>query len=591
MDKQLVNKKEIRTLMKLPPFPGNMIAGFTMGVLKIDKLNDIYNNNYKTNPLEMVESLFASRGNSLEYIDHELERIPETGPFIIVCNHPFGGWDGISLLKTILPLRPDIKVLTNFMLKKIEPLAPYFIGVNPFETHKNAKSSFAGLREMHKHLSDGHPVAFFPSGEVATKYKGMDRVTDRAWQNNILKFIYNANVPVIPIFFKGENSSLFHLFGKIHPLLRTVKLPSEMVRFKNKTISIRIGSPVTPKIKEDFDNYKLFGSFIRAKTFALNTRLTYFSSLLPDIPSDNIIEPSPKQKLINEINEIHSKAFLFELENMICYCTSKNNIPNIFREISRLREITFRQVGEGTGKSSDFDKYDEYYKHLFIWDKTEQQIVGAYRVGFGKEIFAKYGKKGFYTNTLFNIKNKFNSILKASFELGRSFVVSQYQRKTNSLFMLWKGILILLMKNTDYRYLIGPVSISNLYAHNSKALLVEYFKRNYGDMNLKSLVKPKLEFTYTLNNEQKLLLDYCGSDIRKIDKLIEEIDPNGMKIPVLLKKYVAQGGKIICFNIDPDFNFAIDGFMISDIKEIPDTYLKILAKEIDDPALIKRFGD
>lgn len=591
MDKKLVNNTELRTLMKLPPIPGNIVAGLTMRALKINKLNEIYQSNYNTIPREMVESLFASRGNSLEIIERELDRIPEKESFIIVCNHPFGGWDGIALLKAILPIRPDIKILANFMLKRIEPLAPYFIGVNPFETHKKAKSSLPGLREMYQHLNDGHPVAFFPSGEVATKYRGMDRVSDRSWQKNILKFIYNADVPVIPIFFKGENSSLFHLFGRVHPLLRTAKLPSEMVRFRNKTISMRIGSPVTPKVKEEFDNYKLFGSFIRAKTFALNTGVTYYSSLLTDTENNNIIDPTPKNNLIDEIDKINDKAFLFEMENMICYCSHKEDIPNIFREISRLREITFRQVGEGTGKSCDFDKYDDYYQHLFIWDKNEQQIVGAYRVGFGKEIFSKFGKKGFYTNTLFNINSKCNKILNQAFELGRSFVVSKYQKKTNSLFMLWKGILYLLMKNPDYKYLIGPVSISNLYAHNSKSLLVEYFKLNYGDSYYQTLIKPKFEFTYSLNNEQKLLLEYCGSDMRKIDKLIEEIDPNGMKIPVLLKKYVAQGGKIVCFNIDPDFNFAVDGFMISDISDIPETHLKLLAKEIDDPVLLERFGE
>jgi putative hemolysin len=591
MKNKLIDYKELRQMLKLPPFPGNCISKLFMSVLKLNKLNEAYNQTYSEDPLQMIDNLFELRGNKIDIIQRELDRIPKTGPFIIVCNHPYGGWDGISLLKTLLPIRQDIKILSNFMLRRIEPLKSYFLPVNPFETHKKAQSSFSGLKQMHQHLAQGHPLIFFPSGEVATRYKGMDRVTDKTWQANILKFIYKANVPVISVFIKGQNSFFFHFLGKIHPLLRTLRLPQEMIRFSNKTIRIRIGLATSPKTTEEFNNSQLYGSYIRAKTFALDIGFTSdFSENIMESVLE-IIEPTSKELLLNEINTIHATSYLFEFEQYVCYCASKKDIPNIYRELTRLREITFREVGEGTGKSADSDKYDAYYHHLFIWDKEALQLVGAYRIGFGKEIYQNYGIKGFYVHSLFKLRSNFAPYLIQSLELGRSFVTKEYQKKTNSLFMLWKGILYVLLKNPEYRYLIGPVSISNLYAHTSKVLLIDFFKNNYGDKDLSKMVKPRLEFKYTLNQNQKLLLNYCNNDLRKMDKLMEDIDPNGMRIPVLIKKYVAQGGKLLCFNIDPDFNYAIDGFVISDIKDIPEAHLKLLAKEIDDPELLNRFSE
>ena len=163
-------------------------------------------------------------------------------------------------------------------------------------------------------------------------------------------------------------------------------------------------------------------------------------------------------------------------KNYEVYIVPTLKITNILREIGRLREITFRQVGEGTNKKIDLDNYDIYYNHLFIWDKETQMIVGAYRIGKGDEILDTMGKRGFYISELFKIKEPFYPILRQGIELGRSWIRKEYQLKPLPLFLLWKGILKYLVDNPKYRYMFGPVSISNNLRELSSSNVIGYIE-------------------------------------------------------------------------------------------------------------------
>jgi len=283
-----------------------------------------------------------------------------------------------------------------------------------------------------------------------------------------------------------------------------------------------------------------------------------------------IIDPISKELQILEVKRLKPESFILEQGDFRVYIGHSKELENILQEIGRLREITFRAVGEGSNEAIDIDEYDLYYRHLFIWDHKNEQIAGAYRIGKGDEIMKEHGKKGFYTQSLFRYKDEFVPILEQTVELGRSFVAKDYQTKPLPLFLLWRGILHFLLQNEQYRYIIGPVTISNQYSGIAKWMIIEFIKRNFYNAELAEMVKPRTEFEVKNKDRDEKLLDALNfTDLGKLDKLISEIEPSESKVPVLLKKYLKQNAKIIAFNIDPKFNNALDGLMILDMNDLP----------------------
>jgi putative hemolysin len=355
--------------------------------------------------------------------------------------------------------------------------------------------------------------------------------------------------------------------------------------FKVKeTVHVRIGKPISPKQLAEFADSDQMLRYLRAKTYALGSPLKlkpfFFRNPLGFLSKpEPIVEPTPLDKLLTDLANIRSRDIICSMQNFEVFLSEAPQIPNILREIGRLREITFREEGEGTNHSIDIDEYDIHYNHLFIWDTEAQRIVGAYRIGKGKDLYDKFKIKGFYLHELFTIDKKFAPILKRSLEMGRSFIVADYQRKHISLLLLWKGILITVRKNPGYRYLIGPVSISNNFSNLSKELLVKVIMDNYFDHDLAKLIKPRRKFKAKLNDSELLLLPK-HNDIKELDLLIAEIESTHSKLPVLLKKYILQlNSKIIGFNVDPKFNNALDGFIIMDLEKVPAEVFKMVDKE------------
>ena len=367
-----------------------------------------------------------------------------------------------------------------------------------------------------------------------------------------------------------------------------------MLNKKNKVIKIRIGMPISVEEQKAHSDIERFGRFLRLKTYALGSTIDikkYFSySLKPAAKIEDVIPPTPQETIDCEVNKLMENYLLFKSKNFSVICAPSVEMPSIMTELGRLREITFREVGEGTNRSIDIDEFDLYYWQLFIWDEDEKKIVGAYRAGKGTEIINRYGIKGFYINSLFNIDKKFTPYLKESIELGRSFIVKEYQRKPLPLFLLWKGILYFLIKNPEYRYLIGPVSISNRFSSYSKELIISFMKSNYYDHDLAKNIKPKNMFRIKLSKENYDLIFNNSNDLSRLDNIIKDIEPEDYRMPVLLKKYVKLNGKIICFNVDPKFNDALDGLLILDLFQVPIDTITSLSKEINDKSLLERFN-
>ena len=592
---KILTSKDIAKTENLTLPDSTIIARTLLQIFKYNKLNKAYSEVHDKDPIVLVNLLIEQLEINFDIPEDDLKNIPSEGSFITVSNHPYRGIDSMLLFKIIYEKRKDFKIMANFLLQNIEPLRNIIIPVNTFETSKHPKSSFSGIKEAIKHVREGHCIGIFPAGEVSGHFEVSKIILDKEWQKPALKFIKNAGVSVIPLYFHGTNTRWVHLLGKINPILRSSKLPSELFNKKNRTIKIRIGTPITVKEQSDFKDISQFGRYLRARVYSLGSVLEvrkFFNkqSGKKKKHPEPIIEPVPSNKLAEEVNKVKPEYGLFSTRNYSVICAPTVAIPNIFNEIGRLREVTFREVGEGTNGSTDIDEYDFYYYHLFIWDNDAKKIVGAYRIGKGREILALYGIKGFYINSLFRLSIKFAPIMAESIELGRSFITQDYQRKPIPLFLLWKGIMVFLLKNSEYRYLIGPVSISNDLSGFSKSLIVEFVKTYFYDEEMAKYIIPRKIFVVKTDNiiDRKIFIDSSERDINKIERIILDVE-HGYKLPVLLKKYMEINGKIIGFNIDPKFNNCLDGLMILDLYDTPPDLIKGLSKEMNDISILERF--
>jgi putative hemolysin len=584
----LVSSKEISQVIGLQKlgFLGSFVGWIILRILRISAVNKIYDNNKNKSDLDFLNGILDDCKIKFEIPEEDLKRIPKEGPFITISNHPLGGIDGVLLLKLVTEKRADYKIVANFLLHRVAPLKPYVMPVNPFETRKDAKSSVAGIKSALLHLREGKPLGIFPAGEVSTHKDGKLNV-DKPWEEGAIKLIKKANVPIIPIYFHAKNSRLFYFLSKFSDTLRTAKLPSEVIQQRGRVIKVRIGKPISVKDQDTFKALPDFYKFIRRKTYMLAN---------PFEKSNRLIT-SPKIKIKKATKKIscqrNSDLFLVEVDalretnsrllkskNYEVFFASAKDIPNLIHEIGRLREITFRAIGEGTNKELDLDKFDNYYHHLLLWDAVAEKLVGAYRMGLGKEIYKKYGIKGFYVQSLFRIEPELHQMMDNTIEMGRAFIIAEYQQKPMPLFLLWKGIVHVTLRYPEYKYLMGGVSISNQFSDFSKSLMIEFMKSHYYDPYIAQYIRPKKEYKVKLKDGDKdFVFDASKADMQKFDKIIDEIEPGILRIPVLIKKYVKQNARLVAFNVDPKFNNAIDGLMYIKVADIPESTVKPVMEE------------
>jgi len=585
----LVTAKEVAKAIKADKygFLGTFSGWLLMKVLKISTLNKFYDKNKHLEDVAFLNAILDDLEIKFEIPEEDFKRLPKEGAYITISNHPLGGIDGVLLLKLMLEREPNFKIIANFLLHRIVPLKKYIMPVNPFENHKDAKSSVIGIKETLIHLKDGKPLGMFPAGEVST-YKDGKLVVDKPWEVGAIKVIRKAQVPVVPIYFHAKNSQLFYFLSKIGDTLRTAKLPSEVFSQKDRVIKVRIGKPISVNEQNEYETIEEYSNFLRKKTYMLSKAFVKDKPFLPT-PKIKLPKKGPKtivtgasvENMIQEVDALRAAdCRLLQSKNYEVFFAQADKIPNVLHELGRLREITFREVGEGTNESTDIDKFDKYYHHMFLWDDDAKKVAGAYRMGLGSEIYPKYGMDGFYLNELFRFEPELHDMMSKSIEMGRAFIVREYQQKPMPLFLLWKGIIHTTLRFPEHKFLLGGVSISNQFSEFSKSLMIEFMKSNFYDPYIAQYIHPKKAFKVKLKDADKdFVFNEAESDLNKFDKIIDELEPGTLRLPVLIKKYIKQNARVVAFNVDPLFNDAVDGLMYIRISDIPDSTVKPVMEE------------
>jgi len=585
----IVTAKEVAEGLHLNKlgFLGSALGSALLHLTKISHLNQLYDDRKHLSGPEFLTSTLNYLEIDYDIPEKDLKRIPKKGAFIAVSNHPLGAIDGMILMKLFIDQRSDFKVIANFLLQRFAPLAPYIMPVNPFEDRKEVRSSLGGIKQALKHLQNGNPLGIFPAGEVSTDK--VDKViVDRPWLPEAIKLIQKAEVPVVPIYFHGKNSASFYRWAKISGSLRTAKIPGEMLSQHLRPVKVRIGNPISVDTQKNYPNLDSLGAFLRKKTYMLSSGFNK-KSLLKNLPTQIKFPRSPKT-IADETSELlmsreiefcrNNDKRLLRSKNYEVFLAQKKDIPNIVKEIGRLREITFRAIGEGTNQPTDLDEFDEYDHHLFLYDNTTKKIAGAYRMGMGKQIFDTYGIDGFYLQDLFRFEPELYKLMSESIEMGRAFIIEEYQKRPTTLFYLWKGIVHCTLRFPEHKYLIGGVSISNKFSDFSKSMMIEFMKSHYYDPYVAQYVHPKKEFKVKLKDADKdFVFDASKADLNKFDKLIDELEPDNIRMPVLLKKYIKQNAKVVAFNVDPMFNNSVDGLMYIRIADLPESTVKPVMEE------------
>ncbi len=508
--------------------------------------------------------------------ESDMARIPRDGPLVVVANHCFGGIEGIILAHILGLVRTDARIMANYMLGRIPEMQDLFILVDPFGSRDAARANVRPLREALHWLRDGGCLGVFPSGEVAHFEWRRRAVVEGAWNATIAGLARRTRATVLPVYFEGSNTLLFHALGLVHPRLRTMRLPHEVLNKCGHEIPIHIGRPLPFAKLEGFETDRELADYLQMRTYNLRNRKTRARRRVIFLPrrtragtdGQAVAPPSPAERIRAELDALPAEQLMVESGDYQVWVARSGQIPKGLREIGRLREETFRAVGEGTGKPIDLDRYDDYYLHLFLWNRAESEIAAAYRLGATDEILPAHGIRGLYTSSLFRYRRRLLRRIHPALEMGRSFVRAEYQRNYNSLLLLWKGIATYVARHPRYRVLFGPVSITDSYRSTSRDLLVAFLRQNNFQHDLARLVRPRTPLRSAfLKRLRRQQLRSVVESVEEVESLIADIESELSGIPILLKQYLKLGGVLLGFNVDPKFNYVLDGLILVDLAE------------------------
>jgi len=489
----------------------------------------------------------------------ELGRIPATGRLLIVANHPSGALDALALLDAVGRVRRDVRIVANDLLSALEPLSGLLLPVRILGGRPSPQS----LTAIDHALQADECVIVFPAGEVARL--GLRGVTDGRWRRGFLRFARSADAPVLPVRIEARNSALFYGASALFKPAGTALLAREMFARRAHRIALRIGNPLP--LPAGGDPQRLLRD-VRRELFSLGRRRNgahatspVEASVVPLIAP--LIEPIAAGQVREGIEALALLGTTFD-GKQIRVGRLAAGCP-LLQEIGRLRELTFRAVGEGTGQRLDVDLYDSWYEHIVLWDADAAKIAGAYRIARGASVLAERGLAGFYTASLFRYADDAVPRIAQGMELGRSFVAPDYWG-SRSIDYLWQGIGAYLAKHPNVRYLFGPVSISAALPAAAREQIVAYYARFYGSDATRAVSRQP--FVYRAAPPQFGEVDAATA----FRVLKANLDALGATLPMLYKQYTdlcePGGARFLAFGVDPAFSDAVDGLIEVDLDRL-----------------------
>ncbi len=529
-----------------------------------NQINAFMAENAHKDTFSYVEAIVDYFDISIGLKTNELTHIPAYGRTVVIANHPLGALDAMALLHLLKDVRKDIKIVANSFLSQFDNLKDIIIPVDNI----NGKMDKEAVKGIYRALEAEEAVIIFPSGEVSrAKPNG---IKDTPWKSGFLKIATKMKAPILPIYIKATNSKNFYLLSMINRSLATATLPHEMFKAKGKTIDFIIGKSIP------FDAYSL-PRFSQKETVKLLRKHLYKVAKYhkPIFATQNEISvPEERRELKAELKNGTLLGKTIDGKSIIVYESEIENC--VIKEIGRLREISFRHVGEGSGKKRDIDSYDFYYKHLIIWDDEALEIAGAYRLGVCSEIMDDFDVDGLYTSTLFKFDEKFEPYMERGLELGRSFVQPKYWN-SRALDYLWQGIGAYVKSRPDIQYLFGAVSLSDSFNEKAQGLMIYFYQKYFGATE--NLVKHKVPYISSTWVQEHCKKVFTGEDYRTdMRTLKEELGFMGYTVPTLFKQYSElceeDGVKFLDFGYDKDFNHCIDGFIVADLNLLKETKRK-----------------
>ena len=556
-----------------------------LGIKKLNKMYAAFKASERE-PAAFAEEVLRELGVHYELPEKTIARLRQhEGPLVFVANHPFGGIEGLLLIVIMRQIRKDFKVMANFMLGAVEEIRPNLIMVDPFAEEDSATRNMAPIKEAIRYLRNDGFLGVFPSGEVAALKLDSRKIEEPDWNPNIAKLIMRTGAAVVPIYFHGKNSMLFHVAGLVHPKLRTSLLIREFLKKgKGKAMEFQIGQLVNAKKIQRYDSPEKLNEFLRSTLFLMSLRYPrrqYGIRVNAQVPGlkkrkrqKEVAKAEAAERLNHELERLDDDNHLLEHGDYSVYVFTALEAPHMLRELGRIREVTFRAVGEGTGEDLDLGAYDKIYDHLVIWDNKRSNIVGAYRLAKIDKMLAQYGSEGLYNTTTFDIDPSLFEQLSPAVELSRAFVAYDYQRSYSALMLLWMGIARYIQHDPRYRYLIGSLSVSNDFHEASRNFLVQYLREQLLDEDKARLVQGTVPFEPNQSYIDEFYTPFKVESLSDLQELVAQVESPETRIPVLLKQYLKLGAKGLGFNIDPDFNNCLDVLIYVDLLQSPPAIMK-----------------
>ena len=551
------------------------LPGFASWLLPLEQAHRLYQRARRGCEHSVLENLLREMNVGPQVNPADLRRIPKKGPVVVVANHPYGLLDGAVLAVVLARARPDVKVMTNFLLAGVPELNEVCIFVDPLHTAKSQERNRRALKQSMEWLQQGGMLAIFPAGEVSHWQMPKAAVADPRWNETAARLIRRTGATALPVYFCGQNSLGFQFVGALHSRLRLAFLLQEFLQQQGKQIALRIGSPIPGDAVAEISNDQQATEYLRWRTYLLAergkrkaSRAVALRAVFPTKQDEAIVPGLPRELLLRDLERLGPRRRLAENSEFTVYAAKAEEIPHLLPEIGRLREVTFRGAGEGTGRRSDLDEFDSYYWHLLLWSKSNEELVGAYRAANTAEVAAEHGIQGLYTSTLFRYDARLLKKMGPALELGRSFVRTEYQRQYAPLLLLWKGIAQFVSRRPQTPLLFGAVSVSNTYTRASRELICSFFEDRKRRDELAGLVNPRRPF-----RPGRLRPWDCRAackalrDLDELSQPIADVESDGKGLPILLKQYAKVGGKFLGFNVDRKFSDVLDGLVLVDLRE------------------------